>query len=73
MSLCFQCDELCQYMRLYRIPGALRERAICHLASRYQGKWFDEKAILMELNEPLRRVWELCSCQSTQIALYLTW
>ncbi|XP_042563419.1 potassium/sodium hyperpolarization-activated cyclic nucleotide-gated channel 2-like isoform X2 [Clupea harengus] len=50
-----KCDELCQYMRLYRIPGALRERAICHLASRYQGKWFDEKAILMELNEPLRR------------------
>lgn len=51
-----QYNEVKEYMIHYRLPSFLRLRIIGHLENRYQGKWFDEDAILMELSEPLRRV-----------------
>lgn len=42
-------------MRHYRLYGSLHSRIIDHL-DRYQGKWFYENAILLELSARLRRV-----------------
>ncbi|KAM6972918.1 potassium/sodium hyperpolarization-activated cyclic nucleotide-gated channel 2-like [Aplochiton taeniatus] len=47
--------ETMEFMRHRRLPRDLRHRVIGHLENCYQGRWFDEKAILMDLSEPLKR------------------
>ncbi|XP_062406923.1 potassium/sodium hyperpolarization-activated cyclic nucleotide-gated channel 3-like [Sardina pilchardus] len=47
-------NELTVYIRDKQVPGSLLPRVFGHMENCYQGKWFDEKAILNELSEPLK-------------------
>ncbi|XP_013777279.1 potassium/sodium hyperpolarization-activated cyclic nucleotide-gated channel 2-like [Limulus polyphemus] len=52
-----------EYMAYRKLPRDLRQRITDYFEHRYQGKYFDEDAILGELSEKLRegRVWlEIC-------------
>ncbi|XP_066541397.1 potassium/sodium hyperpolarization-activated cyclic nucleotide-gated channel 2-like isoform X2 [Hoplias malabaricus] len=57
-------NEMKVYMRHYRLPNSLRDKIFNHVENRYRRKWFDEKAILMELSEPLRREVISYNCSS---------
>ncbi|XP_041952032.1 potassium/sodium hyperpolarization-activated cyclic nucleotide-gated channel 1-like isoform X3 [Alosa sapidissima] len=47
-------NELKVYIRHKQVGGTLVTRVFGHMENCYQGKWFDEKAILDELSEPLK-------------------
>jgi hyperpolarization activated cyclic nucleotide-gated potassium channel 2 len=45
-----------EYMAYRRLPRDMRQRITEYFEHRYQGKFFDEDAILGELSEKLREV-----------------
>lgn len=44
-------------MAYRKLPREMRQRITEYFEHRYQGKFFDEEAILGELSEKLREVW----------------
>lgn len=55
MSL-FQLKQVEEYMAYRKLPRDLRARICDYFEHRYQGKFFNEDAILDELSEKLREV-----------------
>ena len=53
-----QLKQVEEYMAYRRLPRDMRHRITEYFEHRYQGKFFDEDAILGELSEKLR---EVCS------------
>lgn len=51
-----QFKQVEEYMIYRKLPRNLRQRITDYYEHRYQGKMFDEKSILGELNECLREV-----------------
>ncbi|KAL2081989.1 hypothetical protein ACEWY4_021807 [Coilia grayii] len=47
-------NELKVFVRHKQVPEGLLPRVFGHMENCYQGKWFNEKAILDELSEPLK-------------------
>ncbi|KAK1170143.1 potassium/sodium hyperpolarization-activated cyclic nucleotide-gated channel 2-like, partial [Acipenser oxyrinchus oxyrinchus] len=58
-----KCNLCKEYMRCHRLPSDIRHRVMDYLESSYQGKWFEEDAILMELSESLRQDVIIYNCQ----------
>lgn len=56
LSASFQRNELQVYVRHKHLPDFLIPRMFSHMVNCYQGKWFEEKAILDDLSEPLKLV-----------------
>lgn len=54
--LCFQVKQVEEYMAYRKLPREMRQRITEYFEHRYQGKFFDEEAILGELSEKLREV-----------------
>lgn len=51
-----QLKQVEEYMAYRRLPRDMRQRITEYFEHRYQGKFFDEDAILGELSEKLREV-----------------
>ncbi|XP_041109825.1 potassium/sodium hyperpolarization-activated cyclic nucleotide-gated channel 2-like [Polyodon spathula] len=58
-----KCNSCKEYMRCHRLPSDIRHRVMDYLESSYQGKWFEEDAILMELSESLKQDVIIYNCQ----------
>lgn len=52
-----QLKQVEEYMAYRRLPRDMRTRITEYFEHRYQGKFFDEDAILGELSEKLREVY----------------
>lgn len=50
-----------EYMAYRKLPREMRQRITEYFEHRYQGKFFDEEAILGELSEKLREVKQISS------------
>lgn len=55
-DLSLQLKQVEEYMAYRRLPRDMRQRITEYFEHRYQGKFFDEDAILGELSEKLREV-----------------
>ena len=55
-DLLVQFKQVEEYMVYRKLPRNLRQRISDYYEHRYQGKMFDEKSILDELNECLKEV-----------------
>ena len=51
-----QVKQVEEYMAYRKLPREMRQRITEYFEHRYQGKFFDEEAILGELSEKLREV-----------------
>jgi hypothetical protein len=51
-----QVKQVEEYMAYRKLPRDMRQRITEYFEHRYQGKFFDEEAILGELSEKLREV-----------------
>jgi len=61
-----QLKQVEEYMIYRKLPRNLRQRISDYYQHRYQGKMFDEKSILDELNECLKEV-----CKSLTLGFVL--
>jgi len=55
-----QFKQVEEYMSYRKLPRNLRQRIVDYYEHRYHGKMFDERNILGELNECLKKVWIAC-------------
>ncbi|XP_076868431.1 potassium/sodium hyperpolarization-activated cyclic nucleotide-gated channel 2-like isoform X2 [Brachyhypopomus gauderio] len=65
-----KCNEMKEFMKQRQLPSSLRNKVVHHLENKYWGKWFDEKAILKELSEPLRQDIIRITCSSLNMPFF---
>lgn len=64
-----QVKQVEEYMAYRKLPREMRQRITEYFEHRYQGKFFDEEAILGELSEKLREVNNFSDTQKLVILL----
>ena len=70
VCVCAQFKQVEEYMIYRKLPRNLRQRISDYYEHRYQGKMFDEKSILDELNECLKEVC-IFKYRISQLRLYV--